>query len=82
MPEQFRFQQRLWDRRAVDRHKRLLAAMTVAMKRARRQFLARTTLAFNQYRRIGRPNPRQKLKNLFHSGAFSDEILLLPDLQR
>ena len=45
VPEQITLQQRLRDRRAVDRDKRLAASWTVAMQGAGGEFFAGTTLS-------------------------------------
>src|SRR4029079_19337842 len=52
--EELGFEQRLWNRRAVDRDERPVRAPAERVQRARDQFLACAALAEQQHRRVGR----------------------------
>src|SRR5580700_5412663 len=52
--EQITFQERFWNRSAVNGHKRLAGPWTVAVQGPRRQFFAGSALALDQHRRIVR----------------------------
>ena len=65
--EQIAFQKRLWNRGAIDGHKRLARPRTVTMQGPRRQLFAGPALALDQHGRIGGRHALQELINLFHA---------------
>ena len=71
--EQFRFKQLGGNRRAVDRHKRAIAARAKGMQGARHQLLAGAGLAGNDHRRIGRGIQLDLAIDLAHDHTGPDQ---------
>ena len=70
--EELRFEQRFWNRAAVERDESLLAARARLMDRARDHFLAGAGLAVDQDRRRGRRHGFDQLKQRAHARAAAD----------
>ena len=74
MAEEFRFQQRLGNRRAVDGHKGLAASRRQPVQRLGHQFLARSGGPFNQYRRRARSHQADAAADLNHARGVADQF--------
>ena len=80
VPEKLAFQQGLGDRRAVDRHEKLVAAPAVMVDRAGHQFLAGTALAGDHHRGLAVRDAAHHLEHLLHRlGLADDAVLVLVD---
>ncbi len=76
MTKQFAFQQRLVQRRAVDRHETLLRTFAVAMDRTRRELFTRAALTGDKHGRIRRRHFRDEVIDALHRGGFADHVVL------
>ncbi len=72
VPEDLALEQRLGNRRAVDRDERKRRARTELVDRLRDQFLAGARLARDEHRRAGRRRLLDHLVDLPHLGAVAD----------
>ncbi len=52
------------------------------MQSPRRQFFSGSALTFNQHGRVGGRHALEKLVDVFHAGAFSNQAPVLADLHR
>src|SRR6516165_7408713 len=75
--EQFAFEQVFRNRCAIDRNKRLPAAVAVVMNRPRDQFFAGSALSCNHYRRVTVRNSTDHLKDLLHGLGLADKTILI-----
>ena len=75
MPEQLAFEQRLRQRRAIDREERAVAPCTVLIDRPRDQFLAGPALAGDEHRIIVRGDSADLLVDLLHRVAAPNDLL-------
>ena len=73
--EQLRLEQRVRDRRAVDRDERLARARAQRVNRARQDFLARAAFALQQRRRVGRRHLLDRPADLQHRVARRDDAV-------
>jgi hypothetical protein len=84
--EQLALEQRLGERRAVDRDERPVRARTVGVDRGRDQLLARSAFAAKEHRRVGRSDPGDETVDGLHRGALADEVVrdggILPEASR
>lgn len=76
MAEQFRFQQRFIQRRAVERHQWFITARTAGVKRPGDQFFARSGVSVNKHRRIRRRNHRNFVKQVLHRRTVANHAKL------
>src|SRR5688572_1668638 len=73
VPEQFRFEQRVRNRRAVDRHEGRVGAGTERMQAAGKQLLARAALSFQEHRGISRSCAVQLLQDVTELAILADD---------
>src|SRR4029077_10106197 len=73
--EEFTFQQRLGDGRAIEGNVRLILSQAVLVDGGGRQFLAGSTLAVNQNGGIGRSDPLDELIDLAHAGTVANHAV-------
>src|SRR5690606_34819253 len=73
MAEEFRFEQRLGERRAVDRHERRRRARALLVDEPDDERLARTALALHEDGRIERRELRGKFQRVAHRRALRNE---------
>ncbi len=78
--EQFALGQRFGNRRAVDRHERLVAAAAEIVNRLGHDLLARAVLAQNQHRQIGVGHAANDRPQRLDGGALADQPHLLRGL--
>ena len=71
--EQLGFEQRVGNRRAVDRDKRPVGARAERVQAAREQLLAGAALAFEQHRRVGGRGAVQLLQHLAERRVLADD---------
>ena len=71
--EQLGLEQRLGNRRTVDRDKRSVGPIAVRMKRTREQFLARPALTSKQHGGVGRGNAPQVAQHLEQRRVLADD---------
>ena len=71
--EQLRLEQRLGNRRAVDRDERSVGARAQRVQRAREQLLAGAALAFEEHGRVGRRRAMQLLRHLPQLRILADD---------
>ena len=72
--EQLRLEQRLGNRRAVDRDERAVGARAQRVQRAREQLLAGAALAFEQHRRVGAPPRDAARRHLLQLRIVADDL--------
>ena len=76
MSEQLGFEQRFRNRRAIDRHERLVGARTRVVNAARKELLARSRLADEQHRRASRGgHARGELDGVAQQRTLADDGL-------
>ena len=74
MAEELGLEERLGNRRAVDRDEGALGARAERVERAREQLLARAALALEQHRRVGRRRSIQRDRDLFELRIVADDL--------
>ncbi len=74
VPEEFGFQQRLGNGRAIDGDKRLAAARREPVQRLGHQFLARARRPLDQHRRHARSHQPHAAADLEHAGGIADQF--------
>ncbi len=84
--EQFAFENVLAQRRAIQRHKRLVLPRAVLVDGLGHQLLAGAGLALDQHAGVGRGDPLQQRDDIVHLGARADhpfeaELLVQPAVQ-
>src|SRR6185312_9847416 len=72
--EQLGLEQRLRDRRAVDRDERTVGPRAECMQGSREQFLARAALAFEEYGRVRCGGAVQRDRHLLQPGVVADDL--------
>src|ERR1035438_7182076 len=82
MAEEFAFDQRFRQSRAVDGDKRALAPRTQTVKRAGHQFLPDAALASDQDTGLAWPGLLNQGENLLHFGGCAYQIAKLPFISR
>src|SRR5260370_218559 len=75
MPEEFRLDQLLGNRRAIDLHERAFAAKAGSMQRARNELLARTAFTVDQHSAIGRRRNGNLLTQRLHGDAVANNLI-------
>src|SRR6185436_5870541 len=72
--KEFGLEKRLWNRRAVDGHKRTVGAGAEGMQRACKEFFAGAALALEQDRGIGRRRALQRDGHVLQLGIFAHDL--------
>ena len=67
--KQLRLEQRLRDRRTVDRDERAIGAWAQRVQRSRKQFLPRSALALEEHGHVGRGGAMQAIDTCFRRGS-------------
>src|SRR5579863_763991 len=75
MAEKLALQQTSGDRRAVDLDESAIAATTEAVNGTRKQFLAGTGLALDEYSCVGGRDRLNLLQHLAETSAFANDVL-------
>ena len=77
VPEELAFEQRLRDRAAIDRDKRILTSTALIVDGPRDKFFAGTAGAGNQHIAVGIADALNHFENLLHLGTLTDDIFQL-----
>ena len=75
MPKQFRFQQVLGQRAAVDGHKGMMLPVAVEVESARHQLFSRPAFAHDQHGAVGIGHFVNQIVNVLHLSAGADDVL-------
>ena len=77
MTEQFTFDERLGNRRTIDRHKRAIRSGALQMNGPCDQFLSRSILTTDENTAVRRPGGFDELPKLLHRLGLPDQFGLL-----